>query len=73
MSFKKNSNCELFVLLLKNTNYIAKNVVMYFLFITLILIFVDIYTNILKIKFYNRKSICSSCFFNNSKDKIKQW
>jgi hypothetical protein len=51
MSFKRYSNCEsCFFFLLKSIIYIAKNVVVYFLFIRLILVFLDMFTNILKIK-----------------------
>jgi hypothetical protein len=63
MSFKRNSNCELLFLLLKSTSYIAKIVNDHFLFIILILVFVDMYTNILKIKLYKNKSICSFVLF----------
>jgi hypothetical protein len=55
MSFKRNSNYKPFFLLLKSTSYIAKSVVTYFLFIRLILVFVDMYTNILKIKLYKKQ------------------
>jgi hypothetical protein len=43
---------------------------MYFLFIRLIFIFVDMYTNILKITFYKNKSICILKFFIVQKTKL---